>query len=250
VSVKYHTSCLADNWDVEALLTLVTRAFLRASGELSYNLCHASPFLNRNSREGLSISLNYRANLVSSYPTYAHRLHQISLLLGHRPSMPSHLRTVLLSEGPAPTLAYLKEYVSKLTTSPCYLTFCSPTSILILEKDLKAANSRTADDFLAVTNHDWTFESFKPDAWRDMLKQGFPALLHKFLDYSIERKQAVSELWQQSSPGALDVTQVKDWLGRVPVQNESTHFSCIMDPAVEGGGLLWVRGFREPYEMG
>jgi len=203
-----------------------------------------------NSRKDLSISLNYRVNLTSSYPTYAHRLHQLRLLLGRRPSTASHLRTILLSEGPAPTLSYLKDHISKLTTSPCYLTFCSPTSILILEKDLKAANSQISDDFLAVTNHDRGFEAVNPSTWRDMLRKGFPTLLQIFLGDSIERKQLIGELWQQSSPGTLDVTRVKYWLGSVPLKNEATHFSCIMDPAVKGGGLVWVQRFlEEPFEL-
>jgi hypothetical protein len=163
--------------------------------------------------------------------------------------MASHLRAVLLSTGPAPTLTYLKEYISKLTTSPCYLTFCSTTSILILEKDLKAANSQTSDDFLAVTNHDRRFDLLQPDAWEDILRKEFPALLHSFLDESVERKQLISELWQQSSPRALNVRQVKQWLGTVPLKNETTHFSCIMDPAVDGGGLVWVHEFRDPLEL-
>lgn len=188
-------------------------------------------------------------NLVSSYPTYVHRFHQICLLLGRRPSMASHLRRILLSAGPAPALNHLKEYIAQLASSPCYLTFCSPTSILILEKDFKAASPRTSNEFLAVTNHDHGFESQSVgrDAWRDMLNRGLPAL-HDFLNDSMERKQLIHQLWQQSNPQTLNVSQVKQWLGRVPLRNESTHFACIMDPGVEGGGLTWVQQFRGPFE--
>jgi hypothetical protein len=161
----------------------------------------------------------------------------------------SHLRTVLLSTGPAPSLTYLKEHISNLTTSPCYLTFCSTTSVLVLEKDLKAANSQTSDDFLAVTNHDRKFDAVTPDEWKDILKKGSLTFLRDFGD-SVERKQCISELWQQSSPGNLDVTQVQRWLRRVPLLNESTHFACIMDPAVDGGGLTWVQRFKTPFELG
>jgi len=197
-------------------------------------------------RKDLSISLNYRINIGSSYPAYAHRLHQLRLLLGYRPSIASHLRTILLSTGPAPTLAYVKECISKLTTSPCYLTFCSTSSILILEKDLKAAKSESSDDFLAVTNHDSGFDLVKPEVWKDMLRKGFPELLHNFLGGSMERKQLINELWKQSS-SATRTVDVKRWLGTDPLKNPSTHFSCIMDPAVDGGGLVWVQRFMESY---
>lgn len=108
-----------------------------------------------------------------------------------------------------------------------------------------AAKSESSNDFLAVTNHDSGFDQVKPEAWKNMIRKGFPELLHNFLDDSMERKQLVNELWRQSS--TTRAVDVKHWLGTFPLKNESTHFSCIMDPAVDGGGLVWVQRFREPY---
>ncbi|KAJ6478485.1 hypothetical protein C8R47DRAFT_632925 [Mycena vitilis] len=63
---------------------------------------------------------------------------------------------------------------------------------------------------------------------------------------SIERKQCVS---QMRGKARLTVRDVARQLEVQPVQNKCTHFSCVMDPAVDGGGLLWVRAYPEPGDM-
>ncbi|KAJ7272595.1 beta subunit of N-acylethanolamine-hydrolyzing acid amidase-domain-containing protein [Mycena haematopus] len=198
-------------------------------------------------RTGLSLSLNYRVLLGSSSSLLSHRLHQAALLLGFRPSIPSILRSILLSPSPPPLLESLARDLPRRSSTVCYLTFCTPSSILILEKDLVSAVARTSDEFLAVTNHDVRIEGLTPEGWRALLQvetQGHDVLL----DDSIERKQCVSQIWAKKGKG-LKVKDVVHQLQVQPVQNESTHFSCVMDPAVDGGGLVWVRSYEEPVEM-
>ncbi|KAF8196870.1 beta subunit of N-acylethanolamine-hydrolyzing acid amidase-domain-containing protein [Mycena galopus ATCC 62051] len=198
-------------------------------------------------RAGLSISLNYRVLLGSPSSLLSHRLHQTALLLGFRPSISSILRRILLSPS-LPSLESLARDLPYTPSTVCYLTFCTPSSILILEKDLVSAVPRTSDDFLAVTNHDERIEGLTPNGWRALLKQ--ESQEHDgLLDDSIERKQCVSQIWAKKRKGGLKVKDVAHQLEMQPVQNECTHFSCVMDPSVDGGGLLWVRSYEEPVEM-
>jgi hypothetical protein len=202
-------------------------------------------------RKGLSISLNYRVRLHSRSSVTAHRFHQLCLLLGHRYSMASHLRHILLSGDTAPSLASVQTTISKLTTSPCYLTFCSPTSILIVEKDLKAATFQTSDDFLAVTNHDREMEGWSSTVWRETLdKANIPSSVRAFLEHSIHRRQCIGRMCGRSGSSEVqDVEEVKVWLSTPPTLNDTTHFSCVMDPKADGGGLVWVQAYFEPLDF-
>ncbi|KAJ6581095.1 beta subunit of N-acylethanolamine-hydrolyzing acid amidase-domain-containing protein [Mycena capillaripes] len=198
-------------------------------------------------RAGLSISLNYRVRLGSPSSVLSHRLHQAALLLGFRPAIPSILRSILLSPSPPSSLASLTRDLPRKRSTPCYLTFCTPSSILVLEKDLVSAVSQTSDDFLAVTNHDLRMEQLSPDGWRALLER--VGQQHDMIvEDSIERKQCVSQIWAKKG-ARLKVEDVARQLEMKPVQNECTHFSCIMDPAVDGGGLLWVRAYDRPVDM-
>nr|GAT56615.1 predicted protein [Mycena chlorophos] len=202
-------------------------------------------------REGLSISLNYRIRLWSKSSLFSHRFHQFALLMGWRPSISSVLRHLLLSPGPAPSVATLAEILPKAPTTPCYLTFCSQANILILEKDLVTARLRTSASFLAVTNNDEHIEALSADAWRDIVAKAAPAQ-DAILADSIERKQCMMRLWKKRTVRQRQRITVADVVRQLevqPVQNESTHFSCVMDPGVPGGGLLWVRAYPEPVEM-
>ncbi|KAJ7708754.1 beta subunit of N-acylethanolamine-hydrolyzing acid amidase-domain-containing protein [Mycena rosella] len=198
-------------------------------------------------RSGLSLSLNYRTRLDSPSPVRSHRLHQAALLLGFRPSIPSILRNILLSPSPPPSLVSLAQDLPRKPSTPCYLTFCTPAGVLVLEKDLVSAVPQTSSDFLAVTNHDVHREQLAPDGWRALLqKKGVGP--DAIVDDSIERKQCVSQIWAQKG-ARLKVEDVARQMEVRPVLNECTHFSCIMDPSVDGGGLLWVRAYDEPVEM-
>ncbi|KAJ6624846.1 beta subunit of N-acylethanolamine-hydrolyzing acid amidase-domain-containing protein [Mycena sp. CBHHK59/15] len=198
-------------------------------------------------RSGLSLSLNYRTLLNTSASLVSHRLHQAALLLGFRPSISSVLRTILLSPPPPPSLAFLAQTLPKQPSTPCYLTFCTPVGVLVLEKDLASAEAHTSPDFLAVTNHDVRMERLGTEEWRALLAReglGHDAIVED----SMERKACVSQIWARQGT-RLKVKDVAQQMEVRPVLNECTHFSCVMDPGVEGGGLLWVKSYDEPVEM-
>ncbi|KAJ7460731.1 beta subunit of N-acylethanolamine-hydrolyzing acid amidase-domain-containing protein [Mycena latifolia] len=199
-------------------------------------------------RSGLSLSLNYRPRLDSPSSVLAHRLHQTALLLGFRPSIPSILRAILLSPAPPRSLADLAKDLPRTPSTPCYLTFCTPADILVLEKDLVSAVARTSPNFLAVTNHDVRMEQLEPEGWRALLRQAHVPGGDAIVDDSIERKQCVSQIWARNGAG-LTVQDVARQMEVRPVLNECTHFSCVMDPAVAGGGLLWVMAYEERIDM-
>jgi len=194
-------------------------------------------------REGLSISFNYRARLNSESSAFQNRMHHIHLLLGMQPSIASELRQVLLSPGPVPTLQELASKFKTMKTSSCYLIFCTPSEVLIMEKDLKSAVVRTSEQFLAVTNHDASMEAWSPEYWQEMLAKDRlleVAGARGIVEESVERKECLCNMWESKGGEPVSVDDLKLWLRKRPVRNELTHFSCIMDPSVDGGGLVWV----------
>jgi len=124
------------DWDMEPLRKMIICVEYVHAGEIVARAVTYAGYIGTLTgvRQGLSISLNYRATIKSSSSTFAHRLHQLSLLLGRSPSISSQLRSILLAPGPAPTLADLASSLSKTTSSPCYLTFCSPDGVLLVER--------------------------------------------------------------------------------------------------------------------
>ena len=119
----------------------------------------------------------------------------------------------------------------------------------MVEKDLKSAVFRTSDQFLAVTNHDANMEEWTPEYWREMLAK--ERLLEVsgargIVEESMERKECICELWQLKGVEPVSVDDLKLWLRKDPIRNELTHFSCIMDPSVKGGGLVWVEACDPP----
>ena len=195
------------------------------------------------SRKGLSISFNYRARLKSESSLFQNRLHHLFLLLGLKPSIASQLRQVLLNPEPVPTLQELASTIQKMKTSSCYLTFCTPSEVLVMEKDLKSAVVRSSEQFLAVTNHDADMEAWSPEYWQKMLAK--ERLLEVsgargIVEESVDRKDCLCKLWRLKGVEPVSVDDLKLWLRKHPIRNELTHFSCIMDPSVEGGGLVWV----------
>lgn len=139
-----------------------------------------------------------------------------------------------------------------MISSPCYLTFCSPDSILLIEKDLKSAVVDASTDFLTVTNHDKEMETWTTTHWETALKKGkIPEIggVRAILDDSVERKECLTNMWKDCRGSRQYLKNVQTWLETQPVTNECTHFSCIMDPSVDGGGLLWVRMHDEAVQM-
>jgi hypothetical protein len=130
-----------------------------------------------------------------------------------------------------------------MKTSSCYLIFCTPSEVLVMEKDLKSAVVRTSEQFLTVTNHDADMEAWTPEYWQEMLaKERILELsgARGIVEESVERKECLCDLWRSKGVEPVSVDDLKLWLRKYPVRNELTHFSCIMDPSVKGGGLVWV----------
>lgn len=246
------------DWEMDPLREMIIQVEYVRKGEVVARAITYAGYVGTLTgvRKGLSISLNYRARIISSHSVFKHRWHQLALLLGFRPSITSQLRTLLLSPGPAPSLSSIQAAFNTAKSSPCYLTFCSPEEVLILENDLaSAAVAERSASFGAVTNHDCVMETWKPDAWEEMLKaQGSGHLrgAKVLMVDSVGRKACVAKLWAGGGlrkTGRRDLGQgvteedVRLWLRLYPVRNECTHFSCIMDPSEEGGGIVWAETY-------
>jgi len=233
------------DWEMEPLRDMVIRVEYLVNGKVVARGVTYAGYLGvlTGVREGLSISLNYRARINSESSTFQNRIHHIRLLLGLEPSIASQLRQILLSPEPVPTLKELASTFNKMKASSCYLTFCTPSEVLIVEKDLKSAVIKTSDQFLAVTNHDANTEEWTPEYWREMLAKE-RALVSSgargIVEESMERKECLCQLWRMKGLDPVSVDDLKLWLRKHPVRNELTHFSCVMDPSAQGGGLVWV----------
>jgi len=233
------------DWEMEALRDMVIRVEYLVKGKVVARAVTYAGYLGvlTGVREGLSISLNYRARINSESTTFQNRVHHILLLLGLQPSIASQLRQILLSPDPVPNIQELASTFEKMKSSSCYLTFCTPSQVLIVEKDLKSAVVRFSDEFLAVTNHDASMEQWSPERWREMLAKDRlleSAGARGIVEESMERKECLCQMWRTKGVEPVSVDDLKLWLQKDPVRNEYTHFSCIMDPSVQGGGLVWV----------
>jgi hypothetical protein len=201
-------------------------------------------------REGLSMSLNFRGNLISTSPPLHHRMHQLLLFLGFRRSVGSYLRRILLYPGPPPTLADLKQWATnpKTLLPSCYLTFCSPTSVLLVERDLATAACRSSEDFLVCTNHDLNMEELSEEELTQLLhRQGVSEDAVEDIQHAdsvLRKKYMMRKSGNPTWRKQRSLSQIKEWLEEKPVKNENTHFSCIMDPSAEAGGLVWVQRYR------
>ncbi len=226
---------------------LDTLVSLRALGESCP--CIDSLLFLLVSREGLSISFNYRASLISTSSPIHHRIHQLLMLLGFRRSVPSHLRAILLSPGLPQTLADLIQWAThpKTRLSSCYLTFCSPASVLVIERDLASATHQTSDDFLVCTNHNQDMEHLsQPELVQLLHKHGISGgAIEPIIADSVTRKECIMRKRRLTRRNRRSLSELKEWLEEEPVKNECTHFSCIMDPSAEGGGLVWVQRYLQ-----
>ncbi|KAF9266704.1 hypothetical protein L218DRAFT_857528 [Marasmius fiardii PR-910] len=206
-------------------------------------------------REGLSVSLNYRPTPART--KLSRYLHYLSVITGRRPSNPSILRKILLSRGQPPSSKKaLEDALSEYPGSPCYLTFCTPDGIFVFERGLDGSLAHSSDSFLAVTNHDKNMEDWSEEQWGNFIKSqlspdtGAGSTVRDLVADSVERKNCVCGLWESVPAGRpLKVADVVDWLQTKPLLNETTHYSCVMDPAVCGGGLHWVVSYDMPVEM-
>ena len=220
--------------------------------------------------KGLSVSLNFRPNhnengWVWNFRFYSHIL---LVLLGFRPSISSLLRQCLLppfykssvSQLEAKTLTLIEQTLPDIATTAAYLTFSDGDRTIVMEKDRCVALTRSADDFITVTNHDSAEEnltSSQRSAQEDskpLQKMGMAEIVEE----SMSRKDAVVRLWEKSlgkgdgessqrlpkRRHTLNAEQIVKWVGQYPITNEETHFAAIMDPKV--GKFVWARRYLEP----
>ena len=125
--------------------------------------------------------------------------------------------------------------------------------------------------FAVVTNHDRDAEGLSKSEWTAECTEstttasevgGFDWILGDSLD----RKRCVKNMWEGGrsrgfadssarstrrglgdgeEEASADLEEVKEWLRTYPVRNECTHFSCVMDPSREGGGMLWIEACEQ-----
>jgi len=196
--------------------------------------------------QGMSLrllKLSYADQSASS--PFSNLLHYLFLLLGQRPSIASQLRKILPSPGPPPTPAKFSHYFNHPKASSCHLTFCTPSSVLVLEKDLKFATTYTSNQFLAMTNHDVVKEAWSHQQWRYLVQVGTSQAVNaarELVEESMEPKECICDLWRSQGSDDVSIEDVKSWLRRYPMKNECTHFSCIMGPLAQGGGFRGTMG--------
>ena len=226
-------------------------------------------------KPGLSVSLNFRAARRSSgmWENFRYRIHQILVLLGLRASLPSTLRSILLSNNSDLDTEEMNKITLKLSSiksTAAYIILCNGQEVHVLEKDFQSAVVRSSQEFLVSTNHD---EVDSANATRASQRNGHidntrhrsiaamleDASLQWLLEDSKERASCVKQKWltcsstkvestSKASRTSLPLHVLRQWILQWPTANESTHFSCLMDPT-EGGILhatRWLTPIEEP----
>ncbi|PPQ96777.1 hypothetical protein CVT26_006261 [Gymnopilus dilepis] len=232
------------DWDMEPLRDMIIRVEYLVSGKVIARAVTYAGYvgvLTGVRRVECVSALEIR----SESSTTRNRFHHFLVLVGRQPSIASELRQILLSPGRPPTFTQLTNRFSESKLSSCYITFCTPSSVLVIEKDLSSTTIHTSDTFLAVTNHDQEMESWSPSEWHDLVKEKrVPDIAgaREIVDESMERKACMCSLYREWVEDGQETTlrDIKRWLRIYPIRNECTHFSCIMDPSMPGGGLRWV----------
>ncbi|GKT72917.1 LOW QUALITY PROTEIN: N-acylsphingosine amidohydrolase protein [Colletotrichum tofieldiae] len=256
--------------------------------------------VNKVSRKDLSVSLNFRPN--HDCKTTSLRKHQLLVLLGRREAVPSILRRILLNEdipgqksnasndmdprqkGPEPNPPSIKAAAEMLVfklSSPCYVTFCDGSEVMVILKDLYTGRTKASNLFQVQCNHDPDHETCCGPSPGKSTAEPTQALIlgdEDWLDESEDRQRALEEKWLQHMaavakgtgaelPGqhngvcldadiptelgrdhgevpGVDEAILQQWVETYPTTNECTHFACIMDPA--SGTIRWIARGPEP----
>jgi len=203
------------------------------------------------------------------------RGHQLLMLLGHRPSVSSMLRSYIIpqyrrhifsrkwypSTKPLPDLAAITKKFPSIPSTAAYIIASSSQLTTVFEKDRVTSGIRSSRSFIVATNHDNVAESNPNDLCKDFpvadsqhVQRGMEALMDMIAD-STERQTLMEKKWhkakrafKKTNPGTrteeMYVTQneLSTWLQDYPITNESTHFACIMDP--ERGEVVWLRRWK------
>ncbi|KAH7071181.1 beta subunit of N-acylethanolamine-hydrolyzing acid amidase-domain-containing protein [Paraphoma chrysanthemicola] len=174
-------------------------------------------------RKELSVSINFRpyhnddTSLAANMRFY---LHQLSVLLGLKPSISSILRDFILprnnshkssrienirsSQDAAKPLyghADICTTLPSIPTTAAYLIFCTPHETVILEKDLKTAKILKSSTFITTTNHDASYDTNEDTDHTEVAhvmhakQQSLGMGMEDIIDESIERKRCLVEKW-------------------------------------------------------
>lgn len=239
------------DWGMDTLRPLVLALdFLRGGETVAQTLTYAGYIgVLTGVRAGLSMSLNYRATLTGALGWLRIVPHGLAVLLGLRPSISSRLRGLLLAPAPAPGVENLVATTRAWASSPCYLLFCTPTRVVLVEKDFGSARVMEEARFAAVANHDVDMEEWDEDAFRVLAARSGGVGMEELVADSRMRKQLVVDAWRshsrRSSRGGGGTVRLRDvvkWLQIPEVTNECTHYSCVMDPAA--GTVVWSRWWK------
>lgn len=204
-----------------------------------------------------------------------YRGHQLLMLLGHRPSFSSILRSYIIPEyrqhifsrkwypstKPLPDLEAITKFLPSTSSTAAYVIASSSQLTTVFEKDRVTSGSRSSRSFIVATNHDNISEANSNEAGKEppvadasKVQHGMEALMDLIAD-STERQNLMEEKWNKakrdfkkthSGTGTEEmyVTQneLSTWLQDYPITNEATHFACIMDP--ERGEVVWLRRWK------
>lgn len=226
-------------------------------------------------REGLSMSLNFRA--VHKADTRAAQfrfyLHHLLVLLGRRASISSLLRSYLLPEAtgaetPPKSLATISQELTPRHTTAAYLVFSDGVSTVVMEKDYNTAAIRQSSSFIAATNHDADEPECESGSSHAANQMGTNVAkrvegLEELLDESRDRLECIANKWkattrrtarQAKKDGSRSLGNVEDnaavtaaevvkWISAYPTTNESTHFATVLDP--QHGQVIWTRVYAE-----
>jgi hypothetical protein len=218
-------------------------------------------------RQDLSLSLNFRALLNESTNYYLYIMHQLSVLLGLRPSIASKLRHLILPPRPKwtwmsfktkekdlPTYTAILQKVPLVPTTACYLTFSDGNEMCVIEKDRITGTCRTSRTFISVTNHDvstdGTIRNTNPATYAPNITSR-----EEVLEESYERRDELEKRYQKiyetrnldsalGEDGAIDMGDIERLMLQYPTSNGWTHFAAIMDPTV--GDISWIRWWKRP----
>lgn len=176
-------------------------------------------------REGLSMSLNFRGLHDNSSRTAQFRFyfHHVLVLMGHRPSIATHLRNFLIGEfqgvevlpkeernesmdeehtNQPMQLEDLYASISACHTTAAYLIFSNGQTTMSIDKDFRTATMRQAEDFIVTTNHD-VIEHDSDQKENVIAAKAVQtaarnaAGFQEFLDESIDRHKCISKKWKR-----------------------------------------------------
>ncbi|SCO89111.1 uncharacterized protein FRV6_13239 [Fusarium oxysporum] len=228
-------------------------------------------------RQGLSLSLNFRPYHAAETlrQRLSYRYNQAMVVLGHRQSISSSLRQILLDNSTIPERQsdeahetgnvspdlqnqHIQQVLTKLSTSnstAAYLILCQPDRVFVIEKDHRSASIRESDTFLTAYNHDVKDEdnpAHLQQAAAELAEGDDATGMADLVAYSLERKHDLDELWRKRAQACKrryklrnDVVTGADvikFLQNDMIRNEETHYAVIMDP--KEGKVTWRRAYE------